>query len=385
MTVRAAHACLLVLLLAHAVAAGASAATVDVVGGSDAVRYVAGAGERNELTFTPIEDSWPSAYLVSDPGATITAGTGCISVDAHSAACIATSGAMYQLRARLGDGDDTLHPAGFDLVRAEGGSGDDRLLGGTWDDRLDGGPGADELRGGEGADVLLEGDLDEGPVAADLVDGGSGEDWVSYEQRSGPVTVDLTDPGPDGAPGEGDVLLGIENVHGGRGDDRLVGDDGPNSFDDEGGTNQMTGGAGHDLFRGVRSGRVNCGEGREAIRGVTRRTLLDRSCESVLRSWFDGDFRVRAHPRRTAAGMTLVMWCDTYDGEELPCSGAVTISSRAGTLARGPIPRGPRRRAARLTLTPLGERLLKRRDVTAVVRLEGSGLPDIAWGVRLGE
>jgi hypothetical protein len=54
--------------------------------------------------------------------------------------------------------------------------------------------------------------------------GGPGTDWVSYEDRTAPLTINLADPGPDA----GDTLLGIENVHGGRGDDRLSGDDGPN-------------------------------------------------------------------------------------------------------------------------------------------------------------
>ena len=113
-------------------AGAARAATVEVdEEDSPVLRYVAGPGERNELTFGTVEGAWPAAYVVTDPGAVITAGAGCVSLDAHRAFCAARSGAMYRLRATLLDGDDVLHPADFVRLRADGGSGDDRLSGGT--------------------------------------------------------------------------------------------------------------------------------------------------------------------------------------------------------------------------------------------------------------
>jgi hypothetical protein len=390
MTMRALAVLLFASLIVTGIAPDASqAATVDVVGGSHGVRYVAGPGEHNEVRFAEIEDSWPTAFLVSDPGATVTVGRGCVSVDAHSAACVARSGSMYHLRARLGDGGDVLHPAGFNIVRAEGGPGNDRLLGGTWDDRLDGGGGTDELRGGDGNDVLLDGDRDGGAPGeapdADILDGGDGGDWVSYQQRTEPVTVDLSDPGPDGAAGESDLLLNVESVRGGRGDDRLTGDDSPNSFADEGGENQLFGKAGGDSFQAARSGPVDCGSGPDTVRGVTRKTLLARNCETVLHAWADSDFLVRAYPRETAGGMTLAMECaDDYDGLPNVCSGHVTIRALSRTLARGTIPAGTNRRRARLTLTPAGRRLLARRAVAAIIELRGPGLPDMEWTITLG-
>jgi Ca2+-binding RTX toxin-like protein len=384
---RASTVCLLAALVVSIATSAAAAATVDIVGDTEAVRYVAAPGERNDLTFSEIEDSWPSAFLVTDPGATIEARTGCISVDAHNAACVARSGSMYHLRAELGDGDDMLRPAGFNIVRANGGPGNDVLLGGTWTDRLDGGGGIDELRGGPEDDVLLDGDRDQGMAAdapnADILDGGAGHDFVSYEQRTEPVTLDLSDSRPDGAAGEQDVLLGLEDLHGGRGDDRLVGDDRANVFDDEGGTNTMIGGAGGDFFIAARAGSVDCGTGDDAIRGVTAKATLQRGCETLLRAGSDADFRAKVYPRRTADGFALGMECDTDDGEPIVCSGKAWIRAGSRTLARGVIRPGVHRRTARLALTPAGRRLLSRRTVSATVELRGEGIPHLSWGIVL--
>ena len=376
-------------LLLGAGAAAGQAATVEVIDGTEGIRYLAAPGERNDLRFDEIEDSWPTAFLVSDPGATITAGADCVPVDAHRAACISRSGSMYNLSAQLGDGDDVLHPAGFHLVRAGGGAGNDRLMRGTWDDVLDGGGGTDELRGGDGSDVLRDGDRIHATTGetldADILDGGDGQDWVSYEQRREGVTVDLSDPGPDGA-GERDLLSSIENVHGGRGNDRLTGDDGPNVFDDEGGNyNVFFGRGGDDYFLSAAAGPVDCGSGADAVRGVTRRSRLDPSCETVLRAVEDSDLEVRAYPRRRASGMTLPMQCPSFDGEPITCSGRVTIETLSRTLATGKIPRGTGRRTVRLRLTRAGGRILADRAVAATIQIRGTGLPDMAWGVTLGQ
>jgi hypothetical protein len=382
-----ARALLVCALASGALADASQAATATLGRGAygEHVRYVAGAGERNDLTFTPIENSWPTAFVIGDPGATITAGRGCVSIDAHAAVCVATSGSMYDLRARLGDGDDVLRPAGFVQMTADGGPGDDQLFGGTWDDRLTGGGGLDELRGGEGDDVLRDGDGDNN-AHADVLDGGGGFDWAGYELRARPVAVDLADPAPDGAAGEGDTLLGIEAVHGGSGDDRLAGDAGGNAFDDEGGRNELWGRGGDDEFRGAASGPVDCGGGDDSVRGVTRRVRLARDCELVVRAAGDEDFWVTAQPRLTATGMFMRMYCPGLDGEPLPCAGSATVrdgSGRRRVLARGPVPRGAFRRIVHLRLTAAGRALLERSAVEATIQLRGSGLPDIAWGVVL--
>jgi RTX calcium-binding nonapeptide repeat (4 copies) len=355
----------------------ARAATVELrdPGAGDQIRFTAAPGERNDLTFTEIEDSWPTAFLVRDAGAPLTVGRGCFLVDAHTAACVATSGSMYHMRVRLGDGDDTLHPVGFHQMRADGGPGDDVLLGGIWNDRLNGGGGRDELRGGLENDILLDGDG--ATTDADVLDGGPGGDWVSYEDRTAPVTVDLAEPGPDAE----DTLLGIEHVHGGRGDDRLAGDDGPNVFDDEGGRNELLGRGGADAVYAAASGRVACGGGRDVVRGVTRQARLAPDCEKVVRGGFEAD----AHPRPSAEGFVLRVLCTISEFSDR-CSGSARLREAAGrrrVLAQGPIPAGSLRRTARLTLTATGRRLLARRNVTAVVELRGSRIPDLEWQIEL--
>jgi Ca2+-binding RTX toxin-like protein len=362
-------------------AAPARASTVEIVGGSDAIHYVAAPGERNDLTFHEIEDSFPTGFLVTDPGAPVTAGAGCVAVDEHSAACISDSGSMYHLQADLGDEDDILRPAGFNLVTTDGGPGDDVLLGGTWDDRLDGGGGTDQLRGGEGRDVLLDGD-GAGPDA-DVIDGGPGLDWVDYRGRAQPVVVDLADPAPDGSAGEGDTLLSIENVQGGAGDDRLTGDGGPNVFRQGGGEDRIAGKGGRDLVRKARAGRLDCGRGPDIVRGVTRRTYLGPSCETIIEGGVDNQFTVLAQPRPTRSGMELALRCGENDGEPLHCSGTARVTASSRTLARGTFARGSRDRTVRLTLTAAGRRLLSRRAVIATVALRGTAMPDLAWRVTL--
>jgi Ca2+-binding RTX toxin-like protein len=110
---------------------------------------------------------------VVDTGATIEAGNGCKSVDAHRTVCTGASGAVMD----LGDGDDSFMPAGpigsitvnggdgADALAGgsetdffEGGSGRDRLVGGDGDDRLAGGPGADSFDAGGGDDILYTAD-----------------------------------------------------------------------------------------------------------------------------------------------------------------------------------------------------------------------------------
>src|SRR4051794_21121040 len=107
---RAAAAALLGML---ALAAPASASTVSLDG---ALIYTAAPGETNALTMTYVDESEAiaaSKTIVHDPGATITPGANCESVDAHTATC--DSNNPFQLEEvdiSLLDGDDTVHFTG---------------------------------------------------------------------------------------------------------------------------------------------------------------------------------------------------------------------------------------------------------------------------------
>jgi hemolysin type calcium-binding protein len=133
-----------------------------------------------------------------------------------------------------GVGPDRLYGgAGRDFLMGDAGS--DRLLGGAGDDFLTGGTltggasGRDAMFGGEGDDFLSDNDVagscEGGRVGPDTIVGGADSDRVGYISRAEPVVVDLGDPASDGQLGEGDSLTEVEEVYGGCGDDRLIGDD----------------------------------------------------------------------------------------------------------------------------------------------------------------
>ena len=136
---------------------------------------------------------------------------------------------------------------GYDGVQVQLGDGDDQIgmrdLGGS----VDGGPGDDQivvagppsqLLGGPGADLL----------DARLAPGSS----VSYGDHTAGVTVRLNDLPDDGAPGEGDNVLGsLGGILGGSGDDTL--EAGPDSTG-------LVGGAGDDTLIGSPEGESLLGQ-----------------------------------------------------------------------------------------------------------------------------
>ncbi len=387
------------LLAATAFPQAGQAATVELrpAGGGELVRYVAAPGERNDLTFQEIEESWPTAFIVRDTGASIGVGAGCVSVDAHTAVCVATSGSMYKLRARLGDGNDVLHPAGFNLLVGYGGPGDDRLLGGTWDDQLDGGGGTDELRGGNGDDSLKDGDRDSagGPAGRgpDILDGGPGRDHLTYGHRTRGVRVDLADDRPDGGPSELDRLSAIESVTGGAGDDRLAGNARANVLVGGGGRNRLVGRGGDDELSDATSAAVTCGAGHDSVARVSPRTVVSGTCEFLglpIRGYDEPFLHLAPSPFRRRGRLGFQIDCPTSDAEYVSCSAAIEIRdrSRRRLLASGKLkPNKPdfyfRGGFLRLTTTPVGAQLRKSgRHPIATVSIRGSSVPTARWTIR---
>jgi hypothetical protein len=180
------------LLALTAVPAGA--ATVELSGRT--LRFTAAPGETNVVS---VAADTPSGYfVVTDPGAPLTAGSGCSGPPGGPVICAAdlTRGRVVL---DLRDGDDRASaplPATIDVI-ASGGPGDDEITGGDGDDVLRGGPGDD----------ILEGDY--------------GRDVADYSDHQAPVVVDVTSPAPAGQRHERDSLSGIEGVRGGAGDDRI--------------------------------------------------------------------------------------------------------------------------------------------------------------------
>jgi Ca2+-binding RTX toxin-like protein len=154
---------------------------------------------------------------------------------------------------------------GVDSV--SGDTGDDSVMGGAGPDVVSGGDGNDSLEGGgsavgcanSGGEDLVNGDAGDdalcggdGPVAGvsdnDSLNGGSGVDHVFYP-RTRPVTISLDGAVGDGEAGESDnVSSDIEDATGGRGNDRLIGNDGANLLDGAGGADSLSGMGGNDTL-----------------------------------------------------------------------------------------------------------------------------------------
>jgi hypothetical protein len=177
---------------------------------------------------------------------------------------------------RGGPGDDVL--VGFAL---SGDDGDDVLTGTRAIDRLEGGSGADVLSGGAGDD-RLSGDGYRASAAPDVIDGGEGNDVADYQYHLVPVHVDLA--APDGGGGE-DALAGIEHLVGGRGDDTLLGDAGPNRIGGGRGRNTLAGRGGDDSVGG--SGVVLGGAGDDHLHGGRRndRLIGGRGADRIAGNW----------------------------------------------------------------------------------------------------
>ena len=322
-------------LLFPAASAASTAAVVEYQDRTSGayVSYVAAPGEENDLTV----EGGGSSVVLTDPGADIAPGTGCMSSGPNSVTCTSIY-AFDEVRALLGNGNDDFASAGprFDV---HGGPGDDELYGGDGggtlfgdadDDVLEAGVLAATLIGGEGDDSLLGRDgsdfLIGGPGADSMDGGGEGPytgDMVSYDAHSEPVTIDLSAPGPAGAAGEGDTVSNVESARGGEGADTITGSDhlaktgigstilgnggndvirggaGPDALaggdgddhisgragDDsvygDGGRDTLGGGRGHDYIVGHDYGpyerdRLRCGRGRNVVLlGVTASPLLD--------------------------------------------------------------------------------------------------------------
>jgi Ca2+-binding RTX toxin-like protein len=143
----------------------------------------------------------------------------------------------YGVKVDLSNSANNSGPAtGHMLVSIEnvtGGSAGDILIGDDKANVLRGEGGNDTLSGGWGSDTLV---------------GGEGNDTVLYDTPFG-VLVDLSTGATAGA-AAGDVLSGIENVAGGSGGDKLIGDGNANVLNGGDGNDTLSGGWGNDLLVG---------------------------------------------------------------------------------------------------------------------------------------
>jgi hypothetical protein len=127
------------------------------------------------------------------------------------------------------------------------GDGDDTVQSGPADfDDIAGDPGNDSLDAGEGNDFL-----DASGPGADLLNGGPGDDELGFDDDVATgVNITLDDQANDGAPGEGDNVVQIEDVFGTEFDDSLTGNAVANELGGGPGDDALTGLAGNDALFG---------------------------------------------------------------------------------------------------------------------------------------
>jgi trimeric autotransporter adhesin len=140
------------------------------------------------------------------------------------------------------------------IVRIEGGGGNDilsgnaainTLWGGIGNDRIDGGAGNDNLLGDGGDDVLI------GGAGNDVLNGGVGIDTVDYSAATANLTINLaTTAAQTVATGESDTISNVENVIGGGGADTITGSTLANSLNGGAGNDRLRGGLGNDAITG---------------------------------------------------------------------------------------------------------------------------------------
>ena len=248
---------------------------VDYGDGWGGIDYRAAAGESNHVVLTAVDDL---TIGVSDPGAAVTPGPGCRSIDAHTAICSAAGlpgwHGLIAASVETYDMDDIVDSRGPGLS-GNGGPGNDVLQSASVAAGvLNGGGGRDTLLGGTNADTLIDGDRSDA-ADADVLDGREGGAIVSYVGRTAPVLVDLADPGPDGERGEGDVLRSVSGVTGGAAADELRGDDRPSALSGGPGRDRLEGLAGADSLDGGRgSDRLSGSAGNDWLAGGPDRDKL---------------------------------------------------------------------------------------------------------------
>ena len=149
-----------------------------------------------------------------------------------------------------GSGNDTIFGTS-DADSLYGGGGDDAIHGRGGDDSLRGEAGKDSLYGERGDDSL------DGGAGADLLQGGSGIDLADYSNRTENLDLTLDGHANDGTAGEDDnIASDIENITGGSGSDRIVGNLFANDLSGGfGGNDTIFGGAGNDTLEASPSGR----------------------------------------------------------------------------------------------------------------------------------
>ncbi len=147
------------------------------------------------------------------------------------------------------------------IENAIGDAGRDTLIGSSGANLLDGGAGHDSLNGGAGNDTLIAG------AGNDKINGGSGIDTLDIDVATG-ARVELEKTVAQTTGEGGDLIVGVENIIGGDGNDRFYGDSLANRFEGDDGDDYLYGRAGADrLFGGGGNDTLRGGTGNDRMTG----------------------------------------------------------------------------------------------------------------------
>jgi hypothetical protein len=263
----------------------AQAGTVSVSATSaNLITFVANPSEANALEILIF------APLITDSGAELTAGPGCVALGSNSANC----GLIRDVNANLDNRNDTAHIQAAGVISVWAGSGDDSVIadsfgqhaevyGEAGNDNIDaegeggqiaaGGPGDDIVNvfafggqssglGGPGDDTVTYGNAGNPGIGPVTLDGGNGDDTIFA--RPSPFTGGTVNGGngddviaPD-LPGGFPLLTGPYTISGDAGDDVITGEPGNDTVD---------GGTGDDYIdvRGGGADTVTCGAGVDVV------------------------------------------------------------------------------------------------------------------------
>lgn len=214
------------------------------------------------------------------------------------------------------------------------GSGNDTITGGPGDDTISSGNGDDYIYLGDGNDVVFSGSGNDTVIAGqgggyDYIDMGQGIDTVQYSSVTGSINVDLrpTDRSSisfieagisnvgemlisqglpanfavgltTGAPVlvDTDILIGVENVVGGSGNDTITGDANANRLDGADGDDLIDGQAEEDvLIGGQGSDTLNGGLDNDTLEGGTGDDTIDGGggFDALVLTGNSGDYTVQ--------------------------------------------------------------------------------------------
>lgn len=176
-----------------------------------------------------------------------------------------------------------------------------------------------------GQDIIrLNGSVGDNRIAgssqSDIINGRGGVDTIDYSSEKGAVQLALSGSAASTAKiagGEPDTLLNIENVVGGKGDDRLSGDSRANLLAGSGGDDTLKGGSGGDTLNGgAGSDRMTGGSGNDVY-------VVDSS----------GDTPAEARTGGTDTVRSSVTWTLARYFENLTLMGADDIAATGNSSA----------------------------------------------------